>query len=118
MTKLVESLPEVRHVTLNEESVELELWVDETLDYFNGHFPDAPILAGVVQLDWAVKFANQHLALSSDKVHNLEVLKFQVVIKPNSLITLSLTKKSDTKFSFSYRSEAGQHASGRVVLVS
>jgi 3-hydroxymyristoyl/3-hydroxydecanoyl-(acyl carrier protein) dehydratase len=118
LTKLAESLPEVRSVKLTDDGVELNLWVDEKLDYFNGHFPDAPILAGVVQLDWAVKLAATHLVLASSLVQNVEVLKFQVVIKPNSSITLCLTKKSDHKFTFSYHSDLGQHASGRVVLVS
>lgn len=118
MTKLKESLPEVRAIDKQENSVKLTLWVDGALDYFEGHFPEAPILAGVVQLDWAVKFAHQHFSLSSLHVENVEVLKFQVVILANSLIELTLTKKADNKFTFSFHSDHGQHSSGRIVLPS
>ncbi|MFY8352270.1 thioester dehydrase [Pseudoalteromonas sp. SSM20] len=118
MTKLKESLPEVRAIDTQDDSVKLTLWVDRALDYFNGHFPEAPILAGVVQLDWAVKYAIEHFSLSSHLVENVEVLKFQVVIVANSLVELTLTKKSDNKFTFSFHSDHGQHSSGRVVLHS
>ncbi|WP_462159886.1 ApeI family dehydratase [Pseudoalteromonas sp. GB56] len=87
------------------------------LDYFRGHFPGAPILAGVVQLDWAVKYARQYLSIQGD-VKDIEVLKFQVVMTPELELTLTLTKKKDDKFSFSYHSHKGQHASGRVVISS
>ena len=116
MTKLQESLPEVRAVEEKDGTVKLTLWVDGSLDYFNGHFPQAPILAGVVQLDWAVKYAQQYFSLSSALVDSVEVLKFQVVIVANSEVELTLTKKNDNKFTFSFHSEHGQHSSGRVVV--
>ena len=47
--------PEVAVLTQTETSVSLALTIAADLDYFRGHFPNAPILAGVVQLDWAVK---------------------------------------------------------------
>lgn len=96
--------------------VELKLHVSSDIDYFKGHFPNAPILAGVVQLDWAIHFARQYLDIASDAVKNVEVLKFQVVIQPEQDITLILTQKSEHKFTFKYISERGVHASGRIVI--
>jgi 3-hydroxymyristoyl/3-hydroxydecanoyl-(acyl carrier protein) dehydratase len=108
--------PDVINKAESENSVELALFVPENLDYFNGHFPDSPILAGVVQLHWAVEYAKQEFNLTHCEVANLEVLKFQVVIVPKQNLVLTLTLKSNDKVLFTYTSERGQHASGRIVF--
>lgn len=108
--------PIIEGVVDNGSEVVLTLKVVEDLDYFTGHFPQAPILAGVVQLDWAIKLAPKYLALSSNSVQNVEVLKFMEVISPGIELTLTLVKKSEYKFTFKYESDQGTHASGRVVL--
>lgn len=114
MTTLHHITPQVRSVEHTEAGANLQIFADESLDYFAGHFPQQPILAGVVQLHWAVQYAFEHLSLTSHVVESVEVLKFQVVIPPNTELTLSLTKKAANKFTFSYSSALGVHASGRV----
>lgn len=109
-------LPSIRIKSKQPDEVILVLGVDENIDYFKGHFPGTPILAGVVQLDWAVKFGIEYLGLQNVAVKSLDVLKFQVIIEPNQDVELTLIKKSDTKFTFKYVSAKGTHASGRVVL--
>ncbi|WP_233520484.1 ApeI family dehydratase [Flocculibacter collagenilyticus] len=116
MTKLTKVEPQIIGKSLEGDNAQLRLMIPEDLDYFNGHFPNAPILAGVVQLDWAVKYGIESLNMPASTVKNLEVLKFQVVITPGLNVTLSFTRKSDFKFTFKYESEKGVHASGRVVL--
>ena len=98
------------------ETVELSFFVPKDLDYFNGHFPNAPILAGVVQLHWAVEYAKEQFSFIHRNVQNLEVLKFKAVIVPGQNLQLTLTKKSNEKIIFSYVSDKGQHASGRIVF--
>ncbi len=98
------------------DTVAVALHVGSQIDYFTGHFPQAPILAGVVQLDWAIHFGFKHLDLCQAAVKNVEVLKFQVVIQPEDRVNLMLVKKSDHKFTFKYESEKGVHSSGRIVL--
>jgi 3-hydroxymyristoyl/3-hydroxydecanoyl-(acyl carrier protein) dehydratase len=41
-------------------SATYRLRVPPTLEHFRGHFPGFPILPGVVQLDWAVRFGRLH----------------------------------------------------------
>ncbi|MFY8275205.1 thioester dehydrase [Pseudoalteromonas sp. SSDWG2] len=117
MSDLVITEAEVCAITHESERVTLNLYLPANLDYFRGHFPDAPILAGVVQLDWAIKYAAQHLHMHGH-VQDVEVLKFQVVMTPELNVQLTLERKNQNKFTFSYQSEKGQHASGRIVLVS
>ena len=115
MPSLNNTQPSVTVLSLLENKVTLALFISDQLDYFKGHFPDAPILAGVVQLDWAVEFAKKYLNFNSD-VKDVEVLKFQVVTTPNSQVKLTLERSTQGKCLFSYQSEQGQHASGRIVF--
>jgi 3-hydroxymyristoyl/3-hydroxydecanoyl-(acyl carrier protein) dehydratase len=116
LNKLKETQPLFIKKETADDSVKLTFKVQASLDYFKGHFPDTPILAGVVQLDWAVNFAYEHLNLSSTTVRQVEVLKFKEMIHPDQIINLSLIRKSDHKFLFQYQSEKGVHASGRILL--
>ena len=113
---LVNVWPEVLIEHIEDSQVELQLYIPTDLDYFNGHFPEAPILAGVVQLHWAVEYSKQKFSLAERDIKNIEVLKFQVVIIPGQKLNLTLTKKSPNKILFSYTSEKGQHASGRIIF--
>ncbi|KZN48617.1 hypothetical protein [Pseudoalteromonas luteoviolacea] len=108
--------PEVINVIKEASTVTLSLQITEHITYFQGHFPDAPILAGVVQLDWAISYAREMFDLTEREVEEVQVLKFQNVIVPNSLITLRLVKKSPSKIVFEYESDKGNHASGRIVF--
>lgn len=110
--------------TIIEQSVEennatLLLRIDPDIEYFDGHFNDYPILAGVVQIDWAIFYAKE--LLDCDPVFaGMEVIKFQQPILPNSLVLLSLRwQKEKQKLYFSYTSgEDNNHASGRIKLES
>ena len=113
---LVKIWPEVLADNIDENQIALQLLIPKDLDYSNGHFPSAPILAGVVQLHWAVEYAKQYYSLTELEVQNIEVLKFQVVIIPGQQLNLTLSRKTNNKILFSYASDKGQHASGRIVF--
>ncbi|HEA17996.1 MAG: ApeI family dehydratase [Pseudoalteromonas prydzensis] len=117
MQSLNNTQPDVTVLSHSADKVSLALYISEDIDYFRGHFPDAPILAGVVQLDWAVKFAQQYLAFPAI-VQDVEVLKFQVVTTVNMTVNLTLERNKNGKCIFSYHSDKGQHASGRLVFAS
>lgn len=69
--------------------VDAQLLVTPDLAGFAGHFPDFPILPGVVQLDWAVHYAQEFLLLD-EPVMRVERLKFTCPISPNTPLQLSL----------------------------
>lgn len=108
--------PNIIKTTKIDAGVEIQINIPANLDYFNGHFNDHSVLPGVVQLDWAVKYAKQYLELSCDKFKSMEVLKFQVIILPNANLLLTLKQLTTEKFKFSFISENGQHSSARVIL--
>lgn len=103
------------------DAVALTLNIPTDLDYFKGHFDQAPILAGVVQLHWAAEYAKQYLNMGAADVMNIQVLKFQEMILPGQDVVLTLTKKSAEKVLFSYQSttpngDIKSHSSGRLIF--
>mgnify|MGYP002700669589 CR=1 FL=1 len=108
--------PDVITSNRNDESVVLTLFVPEALLYFDGHFDQASLLPGVVQIDWAVHFGRQ-LFDCTGEFSSLEVIKFKEVISPNQQVELTLQfKESKNKLLFSYQSDNGVCSSGRIVF--
>ncbi|MDN4502131.1 thioester dehydrase [Alteromonadaceae bacterium BrNp21-10] len=109
--------PEIINVNCMDGGCNIKMQLSPDLIWFKGHFPDTPVLPGVVQLDWAINMAKTYLNLGDNiKISDLEVLKFKQLILPNQQIELTLQHKSTHKFTFSYTSERGQHSSGRIVF--
>ncbi|WP_260959466.1 AMP-binding protein [Pseudomonas citri] len=94
----------------------LQLAVPPDLAYFSGHFPTAPVLPGVVQVDWAVNLGRQLLDLPPRFV-GMEALKFQQLIRPGDEIQLHLRfDRERGKLYFAYRNDTAACSSGRIVL--
>lgn len=111
---ITELLPPLQLLSCNTEQVELQLDIKADLHWFNGHFPEAPVLAGVVQLDWAVQFSRQYFP-QLNAVLSVEVLKFQQMIRPGKPLVLVLQRTAERTVLFSYRAQDGQQlASGRL----
>lgn len=91
-----------------------ELTPPSNLLYFEGHFPNTPILPGVVQVHWAIHYGRQCFDLPKT-FRQISKLKFQKVIQPNTTITLELTHETTkNQLNFIYYSKIGQHASGSI----
>ena len=90
--------------------------LDPALRPFQGHFPQAAILPGVAQLDWAVRFARQAFVMRGAFVR-MDAVKFQHVARPGDELTLQLDwDAARNVLAFRYTSSHGVHASGRVVF--
>ncbi|VVN16987.1 Acetyl-coenzyme A synthetase [Pseudomonas fluorescens] len=108
--------PEVLQQVEAEGEWNLQIAVPPDLAYFSGHFPQAPVLPGVVQVDWALSLA-QRLMVLPERFAGMEVLKFQQLVRPGDEIQLHL--RFDTgrsKLYFSYRNETATCSSGRILL--
>ncbi|WP_215410303.1 AMP-binding protein [Janthinobacterium sp. JC611] len=93
-----------------------ELRVPANLFYFDGHFTDAPLLPGVVQVEWALHYARLHLDLPA-QFRAMHALKFQQPVLPDRPVRLTLEfDASKASLQFRYLSDAGQHASGRILF--
>ena len=100
---------------MHPERVLLELSVPSSLAWFDGHFRQAPILPGVVQVDWAILYGRRHFALPA-QFKGINALKFQQVIAPGALVQLELRVDTPGTLQFRFFSHAGQHAGGRILF--
>ncbi len=97
-------------------SATLRMTLDPTLRPFQGHFPQAAILPGVAQLDWAVRFGRQVFAMPAAFLR-MDAVKFQHVARPGDELTLQLDwDAARSALAFRYTSSHGVHASGKVVF--
>jgi 3-hydroxyacyl-[acyl-carrier-protein] dehydratase len=94
----------------------LQLHIPDDLAYFPGHFPQAPVLPGAVQIAWALQWAASRLG-SSPRCREMEALKFQRLLRPGDRVTLALRHdRARGKLYFAYREGETAYSSGRLVL--
>ncbi|CUI03560.1 AMP-binding protein [Massilia antarctica] len=113
-------VPQVRLLEQDAQHTLLEMVVPSTLFYFDGHFTQAAVLPGVVQVDWAIRYARLHFAMAP-AFRAIHALKFQQVVRPDIPFQLELKyDRADDGASgtlhFRYFSDAGQHAGGRILF--
>jgi len=115
-----QTLPRVVWLDGNALTANAELLIGEHLAVFDGHFPGTPIVPGVAQIDWVMALAPQRLPIPPrERFARLDVLKFQGVIRPGSTVQLALEWLPEKQaLGFRLTSNAGPHASGRIVFRS
>lgn len=87
----------------SESEAEVEFALTPELIFFEGHFPDRPILPGVAQAHIAVLIA-QRLWETWPSGADLSKLKFKRVLAPNEVVTLHLKRDAALgRISFRYR---------------
>ncbi|MDH2080767.1 acyl-CoA synthetase family protein [Pseudomonas atacamensis] len=108
--------PEVLEQSASDGEWSLQLSVPPDLAYFSGHFPKAPVLPGVVQVEWALNLGRQLLKLDG-AFAGMEVLKFQQLVRPGDEIQLHLRFDAERgKLYFAYRNDTATCSSGRILL--
>ena len=83
--------------------VELEVFIPESSDYFDGHFPDFKLLPAVAQIDLVAHFAQRYFgtALSTPDIKRF---KFSDKLLPNSTVVFKIKfdgEKSKVSFEIS-----------------
>ena len=108
--------PQVLSQTQQDGETQLHLAVSGDLVYFNGHFPQTPVLPGVVQVDWAIALG-QALLDQPRRFAGMEVLKFQRLVRPGDQLLLTLRFEAERgKLYFAYSSDGAACSSGRILL--
>ena len=109
--------PDILNVRHGEDaSVVLDMYVPASLAHFSGHFPEMPILPGVIQVDWAIRFARQYLVLDG-AFSALENIKFLALIFPDTRLQLALKWDAHARrLDFSYANSRRKFSTGRVAF--
>jgi hypothetical protein len=85
------------------------------LPLFEGHFPEHPILPGIIQLHWAVLLSGACLGHVHPPQKVLQ-LKYHNIAVPPRLIELSLEPREASKVRFHVSSHGCTHARGVLVF--
>lgn len=92
----------------------LRLRVPPELAHFPGHFPGAPVVPGVLQVQWALALAAPRLGIPPH-CREMEALKFQRLLRPGDVVELELRLDSGRgKLHFAYRLDEAHCSSGRL----
>lgn len=110
---MIKLFPTLTLLSQTELQISLQLDISADIHWFAGHFPDAPVLPGVTQLDWAVHYSRQYFP-SLQQLQAVEVLKFQQMIRPGHQLLLLLERSAEHTTLFSYSRNGEKVASGRL----
>ena len=108
--------PYVRLLDRQGDCLTLAVEMDPASPYFEGHFDRAAVLAGVVQVEWAVRFGREVFGIGDD-FRAMRALKFQKVVRPDDALKLMLDwDRARAMLTFGFSSQAGRHSSGRILF--
>jgi len=91
------------------------LEVSADLCWFRGHFPQRPVLPGIVQLHWAVLVC-RHLYGFETSPHEVKRLKFKKVVIPPRTLELVVSKERQLEVLFSFSSLGDVNSEGRILF--
>jgi len=95
-----------KHITLC-------LLIPAEIIFFEGHFPNMPILPGMVQVDWAIFFASKFFDVTPEMFSHIEKLKFTAIIKPNQKLFLNLMLENNI-LTFKYFNDNVIYSTGKI----
>jgi hypothetical protein len=93
-------------------TADLWFYIPPNLYWFGGHFPNLPILPGIVQIDWVIRYG-QLLGFDMQKFAGMPRMKFSALIRPETVLHLQLTSKGRS-LTFAYESITGPHSMGAI----
>ena len=83
--------------------------------YFKGHFENCPILPGVMQLHFVIKFI-QMFFHKNVKTYDIIKLKFTNLILPDTMVHFEVNKLNEDEFSFCYENGDVKYSAGKIVI--
>lgn len=112
----LEQPPELTGLSLVASRADFTFHLSENLLYFQGHFPKTPILPGVVQIHWAILWA-QRLLDAGEKFSGMSQVKFHRPAKPGDQLSVSLDwNREKSLLSYRYSHVESAVSSGRIWL--
>lgn len=98
-----------------ETQIQLQICFPQSLPYFQGHFPETPILPGIVQLNFAIDCALEYLLIKRSQIQSIPLIKFLNPIQPNTKLMLALILEKNI-LKFSYADENKIFSNGKIIL--
>ena len=107
--------PIMQNITKTDTEFVADLTFLKDSSYFNGHFPEHPILPGVIQMHFVLSFIKQYFNKDANDYHILK-LKFSNLILPDSCVHFELKRNSENEFTFSYVNGDKKYSCGKIAI--
>lgn len=107
----VVSLPDVLSQQTLDDGWQYRVRFPRNLVWFDGHFPDLPILPGVALIKITRSFLPEKF--SGNEHFDIKKLKFQRLIRPDTELTLELRETSSNGMTFLWCEGEQQYAGGQ-----
>lgn len=108
--------PTFERLSLTDGDFTVDLFLEPEVRWFGGHFPDQPVLAGVVQTHWAGEIGRALFGIVGECIR-IENLKFQSMLLPDRRVALQLTYVADKNWlKFRFEGEAQCFSQGKLVF--
>ncbi len=105
--------PETLQETRKGDILERSCRVPSDLACLPGHFPDFPVVPGVLQVDWAMSLATDLLGVAP-RVEEIESLKFRAPLRPGDHFRIRVRAAPGDRIEFKVWSDDAEYARGRV----
>ncbi len=90
------------------DSIQIRWQVPADLSYFNGHFPQKPILPAVAMIDASVEVLRKALNLNELKLRSIRSSKFMHPVTPHLLVDILLRKNAEREWQVEWRTAGEQ----------
>ena len=110
------SLPLILSRNIQNNFAQFELCFLKESNFFRGHFPEIPVLAGVVQLFYANFFIKQAFGIDCRR-GQIRKVKFTNIIRPDKTVTLTL-QKGENSVTYKYEDLHQVYSSGSLPLTN
>lgn len=98
-----------------EDVLAIAMEIAPSVQWFKGHFPEQPVLPGVVQTHWAVELARALVVAPSQTLCGVVNLKFHKMILPGAIVTLVLqADQRGVSIKFRYLEEGQLYSEGKL----
>lgn len=109
--------PTVVEEHVDEDSLEQLCAVPDDLQCLPNHFPDFPVVPGVMQLDWALELASTLFGRTLD-VREIGALKFHAPLGPGVRFRMRVERTSRDSLSFRIWNDEHEFTSGRARIAA
>lgn len=109
------NLPEFTLIEQEQNRLLISVTLDEKSRAFAGHFPQHPILPGVIQLDWVMQLAHRFFNITEPAAKDFQV-KFTDMVGVGTVLLQIEHEVEANRLAFSYSKQDKTASSGKIKL--
>lgn len=114
LPSMAADFPKVIGQKVESSTVTVDLHIPPSLSCLEGHFPDAPVVAGIIQIGWVDQLVRRHFGMAGT-AHRMDQIKFRKVLMPNADCRIHIEWDKDAGRAKFEVSDGGEtYASGRL----